>query len=99
MSKRVKISFETVNRGNYTVISTEDRSKLQEESLVLKELKDELEKYYPNTTLTTMLTILLATVTSVIVGNVEISPGICQVDYLQEHSEIVTVIQECNSTI
>lgn len=24
MSKRVKISFETVNRGNYTVISSED---------------------------------------------------------------------------
>jgi hypothetical protein len=38
------------------VISTQDRSKLQEESLVLKELKDELEKYYPNRTLTTMLT-------------------------------------------
>lgn len=46
-----------------------------------------------------MFPILLATVTSIIVGNVEISPGICQVDYLQEHSEIVTVIQECNSTI
>ena len=38
------------------VISTQDRSKLQEESLVLKELKDELEKYYPNRTLTTMIT-------------------------------------------
>ena len=46
-----------------------------------------------------MLSILLATVTSAIVGNVEIAPGICQVDYLQEHSEIVTVIQECNNTI
>jgi len=46
-----------------------------------------------------MFSILLATVTSIIVGNVEISPGICQVDYLQENSEIVTVIQECNSTI
>ena len=38
------------------VISTQDRSKLQEESLVLKELKDELEKYYPTRTLTTMIT-------------------------------------------
>jgi hypothetical protein len=38
------------------VISTQDRSKLQEESLVLKELKEELETYYPNRTLTTMLT-------------------------------------------
>ena len=38
------------------VISTQDRSKLQEESLVLKELKEELEKYYPNRTLTTLLT-------------------------------------------
>ena len=38
------------------VISTQDRSKLQEESLVLKELKDELETYYPNRTLTTLLT-------------------------------------------
>lgn len=46
-----------------------------------------------------MLSILLATVTSAIVGNVEISPGICQVDYIQEHSEIVSVIQECDSTI
>jgi hypothetical protein len=38
------------------VISTQDRSKLQEESLVLKELKEELETYYPNRTLTTLLT-------------------------------------------
>ena len=41
------------------VISTQDRDKLQEESLVLKELKDELEKYYPNRTLTTLLTYIV----------------------------------------
>jgi hypothetical protein len=41
------------------VISTQDRSKLQEESLVLKELKEELETYYPNRTLTTMLTYIV----------------------------------------
>ena len=29
-------------------ISTQDKSRLYEESLVLKELKEELEKYYPN---------------------------------------------------
>lgn len=29
------------------VVSTQDRTKLQEESLVLKELKDELDMYYP----------------------------------------------------
>ena len=41
------------------VISTQDRSKLQEESLVLKELKDELEKYYPNITLTTLFSYVI----------------------------------------
>ncbi|WP_368030586.1 hypothetical protein [Arcobacter sp. s6] len=41
------------------VISTQDRSKLQEESLVLKELKDELEKYYPNRTLTTLFSYVI----------------------------------------
>ena len=41
------------------VISTQDRDKLQEESLVLKELKDELEKYYPNRTLITLLTYIV----------------------------------------
>lgn len=41
------------------VISTQDRMKLQEESLVLKELKDELEEYYPNRTYTTMITYLV----------------------------------------
>ena len=37
------------------VISTGDRSKLQEESLVLKELKEELEKYYPNRIYSTLI--------------------------------------------
>jgi hypothetical protein len=41
------------------VISTGDRDKLHEESLVLKELKDELEEYYPNRTYTTMITYLV----------------------------------------
>lgn len=41
------------------VISTEDRDKLQEESLVLKELKEELEEYYPNRTYMTMITYLV----------------------------------------
>ncbi len=30
------------------VVSREDKSRLYEENLVLKELKEELEKYYPN---------------------------------------------------
>jgi len=46
-----------------------------------------------------MFSILLATVTSAIVSNVEISPGICQVEYLQDHDQFVTVIQECKNTI
>ena len=41
------------------VISTGDRSKLQEESLVLKELKDELDKYYPNRTMATIFVYLV----------------------------------------
>ncbi len=40
-------------------ISTQDRSKLYEESLVLKELKDELEKYYPNRIYSTIITYLV----------------------------------------
>ena len=38
------------------VISTQDKTKLVEESMILKELKDEFEKYYPNRTMTTLLT-------------------------------------------
>jgi hypothetical protein len=41
------------------VISTQDRSKLQEESMILKELKYELEKYYPNRTLSTIITYII----------------------------------------
>jgi len=41
------------------VISTQDRSTLQEESLVLKELKEELDKYYPYRTYSTMLTYMV----------------------------------------
>lgn len=37
------------------VISNQDRTKLQEESLVLKELKEELDKYYPYRTYATVL--------------------------------------------
>ncbi len=44
-----------------------------------------------------MLSILVATVTSTVVGFMQVSPGICQVDYVQDHNEIVTVIQECSS--
>lgn len=41
------------------VISTQDRSTLQEESLVLKELKEELDNYYPYRTYSTMLTYMV----------------------------------------
>ena len=44
-----------------------------------------------------MLPILLATVTSTVVGFVQVSPGICQVEYIRDHSEIVTVTSECSS--
>lgn len=40
-------------------ISNQDRSKLYEESLVLKELKDELEKYYPNRIYSTIISYLV----------------------------------------
>jgi predicted component of viral defense system (DUF524 family) len=40
-------------------ISVQDRMKLQEESLVLKELKDELEKYYPYRTYSTLFSYLV----------------------------------------
>ncbi|WP_121626719.1 hypothetical protein [Poseidonibacter antarcticus] len=41
------------------VISTQDRSTLQEESLVLKELKEKLDNYYPYRTYSTMLTYMV----------------------------------------
>ena len=40
-------------------ISNQDRSKLYEESLVLKELKQELEKYYPNRIYSTIISYLV----------------------------------------
>ena len=40
-------------------ISTQDKSRLYEESLVLKELKDELEKYYPNRIYSTIISYLV----------------------------------------
>jgi len=40
-------------------ISSQDRSKLYEESLVLKELKEELEKYYPYRTYSTIFSYLV----------------------------------------
>ncbi len=40
-------------------ISNQDRSKLYEESLILKELKDELEKYYPNRIYSTIISYLV----------------------------------------
>lgn len=41
------------------VIATQDRAKLYEESLVLKELKKELEEYYPYRTYSTLFTYLV----------------------------------------
>lgn len=41
------------------VISSQDRTKLYEESVVLKELKDELEKYYPYRTYSTIAAYLI----------------------------------------
>ncbi len=40
-------------------ISTQDKSRLYEESLVLKELKEELEKYYPNRVYSTIISYLV----------------------------------------
>ncbi len=40
-------------------ISTQDKNTLYEESLVLKELKEELEKYYPNRVYSTIITYLV----------------------------------------
>ena len=40
-------------------ITTQDRETLQEESIVLKELKDELEVYYPYRTYSTMITYIV----------------------------------------
>ena len=40
-------------------ISTQDKSRLYEESLALKELKDELEKYYPNRIYSTIISYLV----------------------------------------
>ena len=41
------------------VISTQDKAKLYEESLVLKELKTELEEYYPYRTYSTLFIYLV----------------------------------------
>jgi hypothetical protein len=41
------------------VISTQDRDKLQEESLTLKELKEQLESYYPYRTQSTIISYLV----------------------------------------
>ena len=40
-------------------ISTQDRSKLYEENLILKELKDEFDKYYPNRIYSTVISYLV----------------------------------------
>ncbi len=40
-------------------ISSQDKIKLQQDSLVLKELKEELEKYYPYRTYTTLASYLV----------------------------------------
>lgn len=40
-------------------ISSQDRTKLQEESLVLKDLKEELDKYYPYRTHSTIFSYLV----------------------------------------
>ena len=37
------------------VVSKEDKSRLYEENLILKELKEELEKYYPNRIYSTLI--------------------------------------------
>jgi hypothetical protein len=39
---------------------------------------------------------LIATLTSIVVGNVEISPGVCQVDYLVDSTFIQTQVQSCS---
>lgn len=41
------------------VISTQDRDKLQEESSILKDLKEQLENYYPYRTQSTLITYLV----------------------------------------
>jgi hypothetical protein len=41
------------------VVSRQDRDKLQEESSILKELKEELEKYYPYRTQSTIISYLI----------------------------------------
>ena len=40
---------------------------------------------------------LIATLTSIVVGNVEIRPGVCQVDYFVDSTIIQTQVQSCNS--
>lgn len=40
-------------------ISTQDRDTLQEESVVLKELKEELDNYYPYRTYSTLITYMI----------------------------------------
>ncbi len=40
-------------------ISTQDRSKLYEENLILKELKDEFDRYYPNRIYSTIISYLV----------------------------------------
>ncbi len=41
------------------VVSSQDRETLQEESIVLKELKEEMDKYYPNRLYSTFATYLV----------------------------------------
>lgn len=41
------------------VISTQDKDSLHKESEILKELKDEMDKYYPNRTITTIVTYMV----------------------------------------
>ena len=41
------------------VVSREDKSRLYEENLILKELKDEFDRYYPNRIYSTIISYLV----------------------------------------
>jgi hypothetical protein len=46
-----------------------------------------------------MTPILLATLTSLVVGKVEVAPNLCRVDYLIDQSVVVSVYQPCDQPV
>lgn len=46
-----------------------------------------------------MITFLLATVTSIVIGRVEVAPNVCHIQYLTEDGRVTSVYQSCDKKV